>query len=36
MIATLMGWLEDVGAGGETAFEFPGYEQLVKPEKGET
>ena len=34
MIATLMAWLNDVGAGGGTAYHFPNREMLVKPEKG--
>ena len=34
MIGTFMGWLSDVEAGGATAFDFPGVEQLVYPTKG--
>ena len=34
MIATFMGWLSNVEAGGGTAFDYPDYEQLVQPTKG--
>ncbi len=34
MIATFMGWLEDVPAGGATAFCAPLFENLVWPTKG--
>ncbi len=34
MIATFMGWLEDVPAGGETGFDLTGYSQAVSPQKG--
>lgn len=34
MIATLMGWLEEVEEGGATAFAEPGHEVLVSPTKG--
>ncbi len=33
-ILTFMGWLEDVQAGGETAFDHTGYSQLVSPKRG--
>ncbi len=34
MIATFMGWLNDVPAGGATAFVRPYFEQLVWPTRG--
>ncbi|CAB4058489.1 P4HA [Lepeophtheirus salmonis] len=34
MILTLMGWLDDVEAGGSTAFIYPGREGILKPRKG--
>ena len=34
MMATMMGWLEDVPAGGATAFSMPYHETLVWPERG--
>lgn len=34
MIATVMGWLDDVRGGGCTAFDFPGYEQVIRPTRG--
>ena len=34
MIATCMGWLNDVKAGGGTAFIHPGEEMLIEPKKG--
>ncbi len=34
MIGTFMAWLEDVEAGGATAFDYPGYEQMVSPTRG--
>ena len=34
MIATCMGWLNDVKAGGGTAFISPGEELLFEPRKG--
>ncbi len=34
MIATFMGWLEDVPAGGETAYDLGEYAQLVTPRRG--
>lgn len=34
MMATVMGWLEDVEAGGATGFTDPGNEVLIWPRKG--
>ena len=34
VIATLMGWLEMVPAGGGTGFNFPDYEGLLQPTRG--
>ena len=34
MMATMMGWLEDVEVGGATAFADPGNEVLVWPTRG--
>lgn len=34
MIATVMGWLDDVKAGGGTAFMYPNREMLIQPTKG--
>ena len=34
IIATVMGWLSDVKAGGATSFIQPGHEMLIQPEKG--
>ena len=34
MLATVMGWLEDVPAGGATAFDWPGKEIAIQPTKG--
>ena len=34
MLATFMGWLEDVEAGGATAYDYVGYEQTVWPTRG--
>ena len=33
-IATFMGWLQDVQAGGGTGFPVKGYEGVLKPKKG--
>ena len=33
-IATFMGWLQDVQAGGGTVFPLRGYEGVLKPKKG--
>ena len=33
-IATFMGWLDIVSAGGGTLFSYPGYEDILKPTKG--
>eukprot|EP00094_Tigriopus_californicus_P006960 TCALIF_06701-PA protein Name:"Similar to P4ha3 Prolyl 4-hydroxylase subunit alpha-3 (Mus musculus)" AED:0.43 eAED:0.43 QI:0/-1/0/1/-1/1/1/0/479 len=34
MLGTFMAWLDDVEAGGGTAFDSPGYEQIVRPTRG--
>ena len=34
IIATTMGWLNDVEAGGGTGFMVPGYEMLFEPRRG--
>lgn len=34
MLGTFMAWLKDVGAGGGTAYLYPGHEGILMPEKG--
>ncbi len=34
ILATFMAWLEEVGAGGATAYDAVGYEQVVFPTRG--
>ena len=34
VIATFMGWLDEVSAGGGTGFNFPDFESVINPTKG--